>query len=87
MAHRAAAAFIYQHQSFQRDWYSGSIGYLSLHDSEFAVVLRCAEVRGNQAGLYAGAGIVSGSDAQLEWREVEHKAATLGCLFSGENPA
>lgn len=84
---RAAAAFIHQHQSFQRGWYSGSIGYLSLHHSEFAVVLRCAEVRGNQARLYAGAGIVSGSDAQREWQEVEHKAATLGCLFSGENPA
>ncbi len=83
----AAATFIKQHQPFDRGWYSGSIGYMSVEESEFAVVLRCAEVTGRQVRLYAGAGIVSGSHAGQEWQEVERKAATLGCLFHAENLA
>lgn len=81
----AARAFIRQHEPFHRGWYSGSVGYLSRSQSEFAVVLRCAQVAGEQVRLYAGAGIVSGSDAELEWQEVERKAATLGTLLTAEN--
>lgn len=81
----AAQAFIRQQEPFSRGWYSGSVGYLSQSHSEFAVVLRCAQVSGAQVRLYAGAGIVSGSEPELEWQEIERKAATLGTLLTVEN--
>ncbi|QGU86871.1 isochorismate synthase [Erwinia sorbitola] len=81
----AALDFIHQHEPFARGWYSGSVGYLSQDESEFNVVLRCAQTGGEQIRLYAGAGIVSGSDPELEWQEVERKAATLGTLLTAEN--
>ncbi|WP_164098249.1 chorismate-binding protein, partial [Serratia marcescens] len=34
--------------------------------------------------LYAGAGIVSGSDPQQEWQEIENKAAGLRTLLLSE---
>ncbi|HBQ78333.1 MAG TPA: isochorismate synthase, partial [Erwinia persicina] len=77
-----ALAFIRQHEPFARGWYSGSIGYLSQSQSEFSVVLRCALVAESRVRLYAGAGIVSGSDPEQEWHEVESKAATLGALLA-----
>ncbi|WP_455813409.1 isochorismate synthase [Pseudomonas graminis] len=80
-----AQAFIRQQEPFSRGWYSGSVGYLSQDHSEFAVVLRCAQVSGAQIRLYAGAGIVSGSEPELEWQEIERKAATLGALLTAEN--
>lgn len=81
----AAQAFIRQHEPFRRGWYSGSVGYLSQSASEFSVVLRCAQVRGEKLRLYAGAGIVSGSVPEQEWQEIERKAATLGTLLTAEN--
>lgn len=81
----AAQAFIRRHEPFNRGWYSGSVGYLSQSHSEFAVVLRCAQVSGEQVRLYAGAGIVSGSEPEREWQEIERKAATLGTLLTPEN--
>ncbi|XUK74539.1 chorismate-binding protein [Erwinia rhapontici] len=81
----AAQAFIRQQEPFSRGWYSGSVGYLSQSHSEFAVVLRCAQVSGAQVRLYAGAGIVSGSEPEREWEEIERKAATLGTLLTAEN--
>lgn len=76
-----ARKFIARHEPFQREWYAGSAGYLSLAQSEFCVALRSAKITGDTVRLYAGAGIVSGSDAQTEWQEIENKAAGLRSLF------
>jgi menaquinone-specific isochorismate synthase len=78
---QAARAFIQQAEPFERDWYAGSAGYLSLRQSEFCVALRCAKVSANTVRLYAGAGIVSGSDPTQEWQEIENKAAGLRSLL------
>jgi isochorismate synthase EntC len=43
------------------------------------VLLRCARVCGARAELYAGAGIVKGSDPATEWEETEAK---LGAMLS-----
>ncbi len=61
--------------------YAGSAGYLSLEQSEFCVSLRSARVVANRVRLYAGAGIVSGSDPEQEWKEIENKAAGLRSLL------
>lgn len=78
---REAWAFIEHHEPFEREWYAGSAGYLSRGQSEFCVALRSAKISGNTVRLYAGAGIVPGSDAQQEWQEIENKAAGLRSLL------
>ncbi len=77
----AARHFITQYEPFEREWYAGSAGWLSAVRSEFCVTLRCAQVEGRRVRLYAGAGIVAGSQAALEWQEVDNKAAGLRSLF------
>lgn len=78
---QAARTFITQHEPFEREWYAGSAGYLSLKQSEFCVALRCAKISGATVRLYAGAGIVAGSDPTMEWLEIENKAAGLRSLL------
>lgn len=59
-------------------WYSGGIGHIDADgDGEIAVALRCALISGREAELYAGAGIVSGSQAAQELAETEAKLATM----------
>jgi isochorismate synthase EntC len=42
-------------------------------DGEWAIALRCAELEGERATLYAGAGIVMGSLPERELDETERK--------------
>lgn len=78
---QAAWEFIARNEPFDREGYAGSAGYLSLAQSEFCVALRSARVQGSCVRLYAGAGIVSGSDPEQEWQEIENKAAGLRSLL------
>ena len=77
-----ARDFIAENEPFEREWYAGSAGYLSQRQSEFCVALRSAKVTNNIVRLYAGAGIVAGSDAAEEWQEIENKAAGLRTLLT-----
>ena len=65
---RQAALRIYceSPEPFDREqWYAGSAGYLSRDQNEFCVIaLRSARVHNDALRLYAGAGIVSGSDPE-----------------------
>lgn len=81
-----AMQYILQNQPFSRGWYSGSIGYISHRKAEFCVALRSALVRGENVDLYAGAGIVTGSEAEYEWQELDNKMSTLLCLIQGNWP-
>ncbi|WP_368541781.1 isochorismate synthase MenF [Enterobacter soli] len=78
---QAARDFIQNNEPFDREWYAGSAGYLSREQSEFCVALRSARVQDAELRLYAGAGIVSGSDPEQEWLEIENKAAGLRSLL------
>lgn len=61
-----------------RGWYTGALGWLSADGAgEVSVVLRCAVLRGRTAELYAGAGIVAGSDPRMELAETELKFRTM----------
>ncbi len=60
-------------ESFGRGWYAGPIGYVGLDWSEFVVGIRSGLVKGKKLSVYAGAGIVEGSEAQDEWQEIENK--------------
>ncbi len=69
-------------ESFERGQYGGPVGWVDAHgDGEFAVALRCAAITGTRARLLAGAGIVAGSDPDLEWAETQAKLEPmLRCL-------
>jgi len=57
-----------------RGWYAGPIGWTSATgEGDFTVGLRTAWLQGERALLFAGAGIVAGSDAEHEWEECESK--------------
>lgn len=74
--------FIRINEPFTRGWYSGSVGYFSHNHAEFCVAIRSAVMSGNTVKLYAGAGIVLGSEAEYEWQELNRKTATLLNLIS-----
>jgi isochorismate synthase len=70
----AALAAIGELEPFDRGRYAGPVGWVDADgDGEWAIALRCAELRGDRATLYAGAGIVDGSDPDLELDETERK--------------
>lgn len=81
-----ARQFITENEPFSRGWYAGSAGYLSLKQTEFSVTLRSAWVEDKQIHLYAGAGIVAGSDAEQEWQEINNKSAGLRTLLTNIKP-
>ncbi|MGB5830597.1 MAG: isochorismate synthase [Thiohalocapsa sp.] len=65
-------------EPFDRGWYTGAAGIVEPDLSgELWVLLRCARICGDRAELYAGAGIVSGSDARSEWDETEAKLQAM----------
>ncbi|MBE2896458.1 isochorismate synthase [Pasteurellaceae bacterium HPA106] len=71
-----ALAFLKQH-NIERGWYAGTFGLMSQKCSEFCVAIRCADRIAGQIRVYAGAGIVRGSDPLLEWQEIERKTAGI----------
>ncbi len=71
---REASAWLSHCDPFDRGWYTGAAGLVEPDLSgELWVLLRCADIHNQTADLFAGAGIVEGSDPALEWRETEHK--------------
>ncbi len=69
-----ALAFIAKQEGIDRGWYSGGIGWVDAGgDGELAVALRSALVRGDHAIIYAGNGIVDGSDPDEELAETRLK--------------
>lgn len=74
----AAARTIEELEGLDRGLYAGLVGWVdAAGDGEWAVTLRCAELRGDTATLFAGAGIVEGSDPAAELDETDAKLATL----------
>lgn len=61
-------------ESFPRGLYAGAIGWIDARgDGEFFIGLRSALIDGARARLYAGAGIVAGSEPEKEFAETEWK--------------
>ena len=70
----SALELITELEPFERGSYAGPIGWVDASgDGEWAIALRCAELRGDHATLYAGAGIVAGSRPDAEVDETERK--------------
>lgn len=65
-------------EGMDRGWYAGPIGRLGFDgDGEFAVALRSGLIHGGVAQLYAGAGIVCGSNPDREFDETNIKLRPL----------
>lgn len=74
----AACRLIRQHESFDRTLYAAPLGWIDTEgNSEFVVGIRSALINGCEARLYAGAGIVAGSEPAKELAEIKLKLQTL----------
>ncbi len=73
-----ARAILAELEPIDRGCYAGPVGWVDAEgDGEWAIALRCAEITGTTARVFAGAGIVADSDATLELDETERKFRAL----------
>lgn len=69
---------IRRYESFERSLYAAPLGWIDHQgNGEFIVGIRSAKIEGNRAKLYAGAGIVAGSDPEKELAEIKLKLQAL----------
>ncbi len=69
-----ALGLLHQLEAFDRGSYAGPVGWVdAAGDGEWAIALRCAELAGSRATLYAGAGVVADSDPVSEREETDRK--------------
>lgn len=74
-----ACDLIRRYEVFDRGLYAAPLGWLDFQGNcELRVGIRSALITGSRARLYAGAGIVRGSDARQEQKEIELKLRALG---------
>ncbi len=65
-------------ESVRRHVYTGSIGYISFHDTmDLSIAIRTAVVAGGEIGFSVGGGIVFDSEPEKEYEETLHKGKTL----------
>ena len=77
-------------ESLRRHVYTGSIGYISFHDTmDLSIAIRTATIFGDRLVFSVGGGIVHDSDPEDEYEETLHKGRTLMSVFTeaGEKPA
>ncbi|QHB99763.1 isochorismate synthase [Epidermidibacterium keratini] len=82
-----ALRMIRELEGADRDRYAGPVGWVDSHgNGEFGIALRGGIVRGPRTiQLYAGCGIVAGSDPQTEWQETEGKFAVMRHALGSDN--
>jgi menaquinone-specific isochorismate synthase len=75
---RAAALRFLAGGEEPRGWYAGAFGWFdAMGDGEFVVAIRSGLLRGRRADLWAGAGIVAGSQVAAEAAEIARKQQTM----------
>lgn len=71
-------------ETHRRHVYTGSIGYISFHDSmDLSIAIRTATIVGKQLFFSVGGGIVHDSDPADEYEETLHKGRTLMAVLQG----
>ncbi|HET7120972.1 MAG TPA: isochorismate synthase [Solirubrobacterales bacterium] len=74
----AAARAIADLENMDRGWYAAPVGWMdATEDGEFCVALRSALLRDREAHLFAGVGVVAGSEPEAELAETEVKLGAL----------
>lgn len=70
-------------EGYNRGFFAGACGYVDASgDGEFSVGLRTGVFDGERGWLYAGCGIVEGSDADAEYDEIDLKLKTILDAFA-----
>lgn len=78
---KQALHFISQNEPFERGWFASPLGFISSEEAEFLVGIRSALVTQNEVHLFAGTGIVAGSEPAKEWEELNHKISLIKGLL------
>ncbi len=73
-----AVDWLLRNEPHPRGWFTGPIGWFDARgDGAFVVGLRSMLLHRNHAWLYAGAGVVAGSDPDSEYEETAAKLSTM----------
>jgi menaquinone-specific isochorismate synthase len=80
----AALELIRELERMDRGRYSGPVGWVDARgNGEWGIALRCGEVSGSRARLFAGCGIVAGSQPDAELAETETKFRPMRRALEG----
>jgi menaquinone-specific isochorismate synthase len=81
---KLAVEMIAEIEGMDRGRYAGPVGWMSAHgDGEFGIALRSAELDSNRVRLFAGCGIVAGSDPEAELAEAQAKFVPVRDALAG----
>ncbi|MDX8430534.1 MAG: isochorismate synthase [Candidatus Algichlamydia australiensis] len=64
---------LHELESFDRGWFAAPVGYMEKERSHFFVAIRSALIKRNELHLFAGSGILNGSNCYDEWSELNNK--------------
>jgi menaquinone-specific isochorismate synthase len=79
-----ALELIRELEGMDRGRYSGPVGWVDARgNGEWGIALRCGEIDGHRARLFAGCGIVAGSQADAELAESETKFRPMRRALEG----
>jgi menaquinone-specific isochorismate synthase len=79
-----ALALVTELETMDRGRYAGPVGWVDAHgDGEWGIALRCAQLAGRAARLFAGCGIVAGSDPDAEVAEAQTKFVPVRDALEG----
>ncbi|MCO4764313.1 MAG: isochorismate synthase [Myxococcales bacterium] len=82
---RQAQTLIEKLEPFQRGLYAAPVGWIGGgRQAEFTVAIRSALIEDKQLSLFSGAGLVRGSEPDVEWGEIDAKIAALWQAFGLE---
>jgi len=80
----AALELIRELERMDRGRYSGPVGWVDARgNGEWGIALRCGEISGSRARLFAGCGIVAGSQPDAELAETETKFRPMRRALEG----
>lgn len=84
----AAKQLIAELEPFDRGVFGGIVGWCdAAGNGEWAVVIRCGVIDQHKVRLFAGAGLVSASCPESEWRETGTKLGTMLAAFGLDREA
>jgi menaquinone-specific isochorismate synthase len=82
----AAVALIAELEGMDRGRYAGPVGWMDADgNGELGIALRCAQLDGPVARLFAGCGVVADSDPDTEVREAAAKLLPIREALTGES--
>ncbi|WP_066370421.1 isochorismate synthase [Herbidospora mongoliensis] len=79
-----AIGLIPELENMDRGGYAGPVGWIDARgDGEWGIALRCAQLDGRRARLFAGCGIMGGSDPAAELAEAQSKFRAMQYALEG----